>query len=242
VVAKTVGARNPDAGTVKRSASRTRGASPVKRTRPLMIGYVRVSTREQADEGWSVDAQTERLYEEAERRGYDIKVIADAGYSGRTDNRPGLQEALRMLKRHEADGLMVARLDRLARSVQHFTSFIATAQRQGWSVVVLDFDLDTSTPNGRLVAHILAAVAQWESEMIGQRTREGMAEAKAQGARFGAERKVDADTVAHILAECGKGNSFRLVAQDLDAAGVPTPGGGKRWYASTVRGIWRAAA
>lgn len=233
-------------GTSGRRPKRSRMASGQMQAdsvlRPRLIGYIRVSTREQADEGWSLDAQSERLHEEAERRGYDLTIIADEGYSGRTDNRPGLQEALRQLKRKEASGLMVTRLDRLARSVQHFTSFISTAQRQGWGVVVLDFDLDTSTPNGRLVAHILAAVAQWESEMIGQRTREGMAEAKAQGARFGATRQVSDQTVAHIVAECGKGNSFRLVAEDLDAAGVPTPGGGKRWYASTVRGIWRAAA
>ncbi|ADU06414.1 Resolvase domain protein [Micromonospora sp. L5] len=207
-----------------------------------MLGYVRVSTREQAKEGFSLDAQTERLREEAERRGYDLEIVTDAGYSGRTDNRPGLQEALRRLKRREADGLMVCKLDRLARSVQHFTSFIAASQRQGWSVVVLDFDLDTGSPNGRLVAHILAAVAQWESEMIGQRTADGMAEAKAQGARFGRSRQADDATVTRIKQEREAGKSFAAVASGLDADGIPTPGGGKRWYASTVARIWEAAA
>jgi hypothetical protein len=67
-----------------------------------------------------------------------------------------------------------------------------------------------------------------------------MAEAKAQGARFGFARRVDDATVAHIRRERGKGNSYRLIAQDLDAAGTPPPGGGQRWYASTVQRIAEA--
>jgi DNA invertase Pin-like site-specific DNA recombinase len=217
---------------------RARGESEPLR----MLGYVRVSTHEQALDGFSLDSQTEVLRAAADRAGWELEVIVDAGYSGRSDNRPGLQECLRRLRRHEADGLVVVRLDRLARSVKHLVSFAEAADRQRWNLVALDMSLDTTTPNGRLVVHILAAVAQWESEMIGVRTREGMAEAKAQGARFGFVRQVDDASVARIRAERSQGNSFRRIARDLDADGVPTPAGGKRWYASTVRRIAEGAA
>lgn len=241
MVAKTVADPPTDRATYSTVRSRSVGARAD--SGPLrMLGYVRVSTEEQAKDGFSLDAQTEALHAEAERRGWDIEIIVDAGYSGRSDNRPGLQECLRRLKRRAADGLVVVRLDRLARSVKHLTSFIEAANRQHWNLVALDIALDTTTPNGRLVVHILAAVAQWEAEMIGQRTKEGMAEAKAQGARFGFARKADDATVARIVAERGKGTSYRLIAQDLDAAGTAPPGGGQRWYASTVERIWKAAA
>lgn len=241
----TDGGRKTAPGTRKGSQARTDQQDPPADPRPLMLGYVRVSTREQADEGYSLDAQVERLTEEAERRGYRLEIVADPGYSGRTDNRPGLQDALRRLKKRGPDapvGLMVTKLDRLARSVQHFTGFIAASQKQGWAVVVLDFDLDTSTPNGRLVAHILSAVAQWESEMIGQRTRDGMAEAKAQGSRFGGIEQVAAETSARIVRERADGLTFREIAAGLDTDGVPTPAGGKRWYHSTVLRAWERAA
>lgn len=207
-----------------------------------MIGYVRVSTREQSDDGFSLDAQRAAIADYAERQGWDVEFIEDPGVSARSDKRPGLQEALRRLKRREAAGLIVMKLDRLARSVQNFTSFIKTAQRQRWRIVITDFNLDTASPNGRLVAHILAAVAEWESDMIGQRTADGMAEAKEQGARFGRQRQADDTTVKRICAEREEGASFPAIAARLDADGIPTPGGGKRWYASTVARLCEAAA
>lgn len=199
------------------------------------IGYARCSTREQADSGLGLDAQRSALTAEAARRGWELTLIEDAGFTARNVNRPGLRDALARLKRGEADVIVVAKLDRLSRSVQDFAGLLRTADRQGWSLVALDMQVDTTSPNGRLVAHILMAVAQWESEVIGARTRDAMAEAKAKGQRFGYEHRADTETVTRVRDLRDQGLSYAKIAAHLDASGVPTPAGGQRWYPAAVR-------
>src|SRR3954447_10910394 len=111
------------------------------------IGYLRVSTDEQADSGAGPEAQRAAILAEAERRGWsEVRFIEDAGYSGKDTRRPGLRVALEVLKRGEAGGLVVAKMDRLSRSLLDFTSIMATAQREGWALVALDCPADSSTP------------------------------------------------------------------------------------------------
>lgn len=86
----------------------------------------------------------------------------------------------------------------------------------------------------------MMVIAQWERWIIGVRTREAMAEAKANGARFGRERVTPPETVARILHERGQGQSFNAIAAGLDADAIPAPGGGLRWYGSTVTRLHRA--
>lgn len=205
-----------------------------------VIGYLRVSTREQADSGLGLDAQRHAIATEAERRGWEVEWFADEGYSARNLNRPGLTAALRALRRHEADALVVSRLDRLSRSLPDFGATLDTAHRQRWAVVALDLGVDMTTPNGKLVANILAAVAQWESETIGLRTADAMAEAKARGVRFGRERAIPAEIVERIVAERGDGATYAAIAEGLDADAIPTPGGGGRWHPSTIRRLCNA--
>lgn len=111
---------------------------------------------------------------------------------------------------------------------------IGIARRKKWGIVVLDFDLNSTTPGGKLVANILMSVAEWEREIIGQRTKDALAARKAAGKRNGIERKTDDDTLARILELHSDGLSPLRIARDLDAKGVSTPNGGKRWYPSTV--------
>jgi DNA invertase Pin-like site-specific DNA recombinase len=206
--------------------------------RTRVIGYLRVSTREQADSGLGLDAQRRAITEEAERRGWEVRWVLDDGYTARNLNRPGYREAMRALKRREASALVVAKLDRLSRSAQDFGATLAVAQRQKWAVVTLDLGLDMTTPNGRLVAGIIAQVAQWESEMIGVRTRDAMAEAKSRGATFGRKRSEEwtPDLVARVLAERAEGATYKAIAAGLDADGIAPPSeNSKRWYPSTVR-------
>lgn len=205
-----------------------------------MVGYVRVSTREQADSRLGLDAQRRGLVAEAERRGWELVIVEDAGYTAHTESRPGLQQALAMLKRHEADALVVYKLDRLSRSVQHFAKYLKLAEHQRWALVALDMQIDMTTPNGRLVAHILVAVGPWESEVIGSRTADAMAEAKTRGVRFGRERMADDATVRRILTLRLEGCSFARIATMLDSEAIPTPNGARRWYGSTVSRLYAA--
>jgi DNA invertase Pin-like site-specific DNA recombinase len=115
-----------------------------------VLGYCRVSTDEQADSGAGLEAQRHAINAECERRGWGVvEMVEDAGCSARNLKRPGIQAALNRLKRCEADGLVVAKLDRLSRSMLDFTALMADAQKQGWALVALDCAVDTTTPAAR---------------------------------------------------------------------------------------------
>lgn len=206
-----------------------------------VVGYLRVSTREQADDGYGLDAQRLVIEAEAARRGWDVTWIEDEGYTARRDDRPGLLEALDLLRRHEADALVVSKLDRLSRSVKHFAGFLELATKQRWAVVALDPGIDMTTANGELVANLLMSVAQWESRINGERTSAAMAEARADGRRFGRERQASDDVVGRIVRARNRGGSFGSIAARLTATKVPTPGGAAEWHPSTVRRIYNAA-
>jgi DNA invertase Pin-like site-specific DNA recombinase len=202
-----------------------------------VIAYHRVSTDKQADTGNGLDAQAATIGKAVAARGWDVVAnLTDEGRSGSNMNRPALTDALGRLDRGEADVLVVAKLDRLSRSVRDFATLVERAGRNGWSVVALDIDVDTSTPTGELMANIYGSVAQWERRIIGQRTSEAMQAMKARGVRLG--RPVElADDVRHrIAAERTGGRSLRAIAHDLNDEAVPTARGGK-WHASTVRAV-----
>src|ERR1035438_3196167 len=121
-----------------------------------LIGYARVSTDEQALYGYGLDAQEAKLREHARRAGAEMVVIRDEGISGKALERPGLMRALTRIAAGDADGLVVAKLDRLTRSVIDFAMLLEWFTVADALLVALDFDLDTSTPSGRLVATIMA--------------------------------------------------------------------------------------
>lgn len=212
-----------------------------------VIGYIRVSTREQPDDGYSLVTQRQAIEAECERRGWElVDVIADEGYSGRKDDRPGLNKALDMLaKRNGPEAIVVARLDRLCRSITHLGKLTDLSLSKRWGIVALDHELNTTTANGRLVAHIIGSVAQWESEMLAERVSKGMkaahAAARQEGRAFGFQRSATDGVVARIVRARKRGDSFGTIAARLDRQKVPTPGKGKRWYPSTVRHIYNAA-
>lgn len=212
-----------------------------------VIGYTRISDTEQSLDGLSLDTQARTIKLECERRGWElVDVIKDDGYTGTNDNRPGLQRALGMLaKRNRPDAIVVARLDRLTRSLKFLVDLTQRADRR-WGIVALDMDLNTMTANGQLVVHLPGSVGQWESRMNSERTSAGMkarhAAARAKGEAFGFQPRVDEVTVARIIRARKRGESFAAIARRLDKQGVPTPGGGARWYASTVERICKREA
>jgi len=201
-----------------------------------------VSTEEQADSGAGMEAQRAAILAEAERRGWEVVgVIEDAGWSAKDLRRPGVQAALEELRRGRADALVVAKLDRLSRSLLDFAAVMQTAQRQGWALVALDVNVDTTTPAGEMVANVMATFAQFERRLIGQRTREALAAKRAAGVRLGRPPVVAEEVVARVRRERAEGRSLRAIAEGLDADEVPTAHGGARWHASTVRAVLRGA-
>lgn len=201
------------------------------------IGYIRVSTADQALHGVSLDAQRAALEEEARRRGWEIEIVADEGVSGGTDDRSGLNAALSRLDSGGAGCLMVARLDRMTRSVSGLARILGRAQEHGWEVVMLSPGIDTTDPAGRFTTNILACAAQYERDLIGQRTREALAHKKSQGAALGRRRNVDPAVVVRIHQQRAEKKSLRAIAEQLNAEGVPTAQGGAKWHASTVSAV-----
>jgi DNA invertase Pin-like site-specific DNA recombinase len=175
-----------------------------------VIGYVRVSTDEQMSSGAGLEAQRQATVAECRRRGWQlVEVLEDAGYSAKDMRRPGVQQALRVLNAGEASALVVAKLDRLSRSMLDFTALTANAQKQSWALVALDCAVDTSTPAGEAMANMLATFAQFERRLISQRTREALAVKKAAGVRLGRPARVP-----QAVADPAPASEGRIAAPD----------------------------
>jgi DNA invertase Pin-like site-specific DNA recombinase len=207
-----------------------------------VLGYLRVSTEEQARSGLGMEAQRERIASEAERRGWQVEWIVDDGYTAATLDRPGITAALAALRTHEADALVVAKLDRLSRSLLDFAGLMERAQREKWNVVCLDLGIDLSTPQGQLMANVMASFAAYERELIRQRTRDALQALKMRGARLGRPVVVPPTVRALVGQWRALGCTWQGCADALNASEVPTAHGGRRWYASTVRSVMRSAA
>src|SRR5262245_42256547 len=154
---------------------------------------------EQGVSGAGLEAQRRAIAAECKRRGWElVETIEDRGYSAKDLRRPGVQEALRTLEAGEANALVVAKLDRLSRSMLDFTGVMAKAQRQGWALVALDCAVDTTTPAGEAMVNVLATFAQFERRLISQRTREALAIKRASGVRLGRPPTVPKDIARRI--------------------------------------------
>lgn len=144
------------------------------------VCYLRVSTREQAEEGVSLAAQEEKTKAYCVARGWEcIGVLRDEGVSGGSLDRPGLQEALDLCRRGEAQALVVLKLDRLTRSVRDLGFLLEDVfDRHHVAFASVADNFDTSTANGRLILNVLGSVAQWEREIIVERTTDALAHKK----------------------------------------------------------------
>jgi DNA invertase Pin-like site-specific DNA recombinase len=201
-----------------------------------LIGYKRVSTTEQAESGAGLQAQHDAIVSECRRRGWELVAMADDTSTGASTDRPGLDEALAALERGLADGLIVAKLDRLTRSVADFARLVTLAKKQGWNLVALDFGLDLSTPQGELLANVLVSVSQWERRIIGVRTSEALQVKIANGEKLGRPRQLDPATRKKIRRWRRSGVSLQEIVNRLEAQGVATAHGG-RWHPETIRKI-----
>ncbi len=150
------------------------------------IGYVRVSTDKQADRGVSLDAQAEKIRAMAVVHGAELlEIIVDGGESAKSLNRPGMARLLAMVDGGQVQTVIIAKLDRLTRSVKDLGTLLERFTRRGVALVSVAESLDTSSAAGRLVLNIMTAVSQWEREAIGERTRDAMRHKRGHGERIG---------------------------------------------------------
>ncbi|WP_439855982.1 recombinase family protein [Pseudomonas yamanorum] len=149
----------------------------------MLIGYARVSTEEQ-----NLDLQTHAL----QQLGCD-KIYSDFGVSGATSSRQGLDQAMARLK--SGDKLVVWRLDRLGRSLTHLVQLMETLGRRNVRFHSITEHIDTSSSGGRLVFHMMAALAEFERSLISERTRAGIAAARARGKPIGRPHLLSSEQV-----------------------------------------------
>lgn len=211
-----------------------------------VIAYTRVSTEEQATGGHSLAAQEARIRAFCDLYGLEIAAFAtDAGISAKTLRRPGLQGALAALDRGEAEGLIVAKLDRLTRSVGDMSGLIGAYFAERFNLFSVADQVDTRSAGGRLVLNVLVSVAQWEREAIGERTREALAVVRRKGTRLGGEplgtTPAEVETLARVAALRREGLTLAAIADRLRQEGRRTKKGGT-WHPQTVANCLRLAA
>ena len=176
------------------------------------------------------------LIAEAERRGYVTQIVREEGLSaGTVSKRPALLAALEALKTGEASALFAVRMDRLCRSALDFLTLFNASQKQGWELVFLDSgSINHTTPQGQAMLTISAAMAQLEKDLIGLRTKEGLAQRKREGVTLGRKQRQPVEIVERVARERSEGKSLRAIAAGLTADGIPTSQGGKAWHASSI--------
>jgi DNA invertase Pin-like site-specific DNA recombinase len=217
------------------------------------IGYVRVSTEEQADSGLSLDSQRARIKAQAEANGWHLAAIyEDAGISAKTLERPGLHAALKELRPGRV--LVALKLDRFTRSVPDLYELDALVSDRGGEWASISEHIDTTTATGRMMRTFIATIAEWERGIISERTAAALGEKKKRREHLGAPplgyRVIEASDGARLVVEDADematvriarelhhaGKSLRQIGAALLDAGHKTKRGGQ-WTATAVRNL-----
>src|ERR1700677_300357 len=163
--------------------------------------YARVSTHN----GQDPEMQTRELRDYCARRGWTIEdEYVDVGVSGAKESRPELNRLMADAKRRKLDLILVWKLDRFGRSLRHLVNALAELESIGVAFVSLTDNLDLSTPSGRLMFQVIAAMGEFERELIRERVRSGMRNAREKGAKIGRQKlKLDPAVITR-LRDAGK--------------------------------------
>jgi site-specific DNA recombinase len=202
------------------------------------LGYARVSTDKQAERGVSLEAQAEKIRAMAVVHGADLlDLIVDGGQSAKSLQRPGIERLLALVDARKVDSVIIAKLDRLTRSVKDLCELLERFERRGVALISVAESLDTSSAAGRLVLNVMTAVSQWEREAIGERTRDALGHKKRNGEcvgniAFGYRLAADGEhvepddaeqaAIAAIRGLRANGRTLRQIAADLNQAGRRT--------------------
>jgi len=221
-----------------------------------VIGYVRVSTPGQADEGVSLAAQEAKLRAWADLNSAgSITIYRDEGVSGgRADNRPGLRAALSAVER--GDALVVFSLSRLSRSLVDTLTLSEELHRRGVDLVSITDKIDTTTANGKLYFHIMAAFNQHYRDTISDQTRAALAFKRSKGEKTGGgipfgyavrsgrlvPKVGEQNIIKKIIRRRKRGESLLTICAALEKTGVRRKGGGFKWHPEAVRQILKRAS
>ncbi|WLR50078.1 recombinase family protein [Bacillus tianshenii] len=213
--------------------------------------YIRVSTEEQARDGFSISAQREKLKSYCHLHDMDnYKFYVDEGISAKDTNRPQLQALLKHIEEGHIDTVLVYRLDRLTRSVVDLYKLLETFDKYNCAFKSATEVYDTSSAIGRLFITLVAAMAQWERENLGERVRMGQIEKARQGeyaakAPYGFEKdendkliinEREETVILDIIKKIKSGDSIRKLANELEESGIP-PIRGYKWHIATILDI-----
>jgi DNA invertase Pin-like site-specific DNA recombinase len=221
-----------------------------------VVGYVRVSTDEQASNGVSLDAQEEKMRAYCKAKDWDlIGAFRDEGISAKNLKRPGLKSILERVSKRNGkrgfDGLIVVKLDRLTRSVGDLAYLNRLFEIHKVVFVSIQENVDTSSASGKLFHNIIASLSEWERAVIGERTRDALHHKRSIGQLAGEVPygfKVNGDgktlepvpeeqrVLAMIRNSRESGVSFQKMADHLNEIGIPTKKQ-SLWYAETVRSV-----
>ena len=205
------------------------------------IGYIRVSTEMQVNEGVSLDAQTAKIKAYCELNDLElVEIVCDAGKSAKTTNRDGLQKCLAAIASGEAGALVVYKLDRLSRKVLDTLNLISEIESHGASLHSISEKLDTSSALGKFFVNMTAALAQLERDQISERVTMAMAHKKEQGQHCGSpafgfemvEKKLvkvakEHEAIALIQQMKADGANLQAIANELNNRGITTKRGAK---------------
>ena len=172
--------------------------------------YVRVSTKKQDETN-----QLPRLREMARNRGFEVFREYSDEASAKDANRPGWKGLMQDAAEHKFDAILVTKLDRVMRSLVQLNITMTDLQSYNVKLICADIgEIDFTTPMGKVQMQIIGAIAEWEREIIVQRTKEGIEARKAKGIRLGRKRRDDIpiDTIATLRIA---GNSWKSISRDL---------------------------
>jgi site-specific DNA recombinase len=212
------------------------------------IGYVRVSTDEQAREGISLDNQRAKIEAYCQLHGLDLaEIIEDEGKSAKDLNRDGMKGLVRLIERRRIKAVVVYKIDRVSRKVIDTLSLIELMEKHGIAFHSITEKIDTRSAMGRFFLNIMASLAQMERDLISERTRDALRHKISQGQRAGQvpfgyrlgadgitlkEHKAEQKVITTMRALRDGGASYRAICRELDAK----PGGGA-WHPQSVKNV-----
>lgn len=216
------------------------------------IAYVRVSTEDQAINGVSLSAQEEKIKQYCNLYSMElIEVISDAGFSAKNLNRAGVKKIIALMEKKGIDAIVVAKLDRLTRSIRDLAFLVELANQKGIALVSVNEHIDTSTAAGRMILNMLGVISQWEREVIGERTSNALQFKKRTGKVFnkdplygyynnGEYLSLDNEeqlVISLVMKKNKEGESLNSIAKLLNNDGYPNRTGGRKWFPMQVKRI-----